>query len=168
MNTKAEFYINKLQLIPHPEGGFYKEIYRSTEEIPEKYLPARYKGERSYSSSIYFLLEGNSFSSFHRLKSDEIWHFYDGSSVKIYVINQRGKISENILGKDIEQGEEIQFIINKDCWFAAEVLFKSSFSLFGCTVSPGFDFNDFELGRKENLIKIYPQHKTIIEKLTRY
>jgi predicted cupin superfamily sugar epimerase len=164
MNQKAKYYIQKLQLNKHPEGGYYREIYRSGEMIsidaPKKNL------KRNVSTSIYFLLEGPQVSKFHRLNSDELWHFYDGSSVKIYVIDERGMLTEIILGKKTENGEVFQTVIKKNNWFAAEVINKRSFALIGCTVSPGFDFSDFELASRDYLLEKYPKHKELIFKFT--
>jgi predicted cupin superfamily sugar epimerase len=164
MNQKAKYYIQKLHLNKHPEGGYYREIYRSGEMIsidaPKKNL------KRNVSTSIYFLLEGLQISKFHRLNSDELWHFYDGSSVKIYVIDERGRLTEIILGKKIENGEVFQTVIKKNNWFAAEVINKRSFALIGCTVSPGFDFSDFELASRDYLLEKYPKHKELIFKFT--
>ena len=164
MNQKAKYYIQKLQLNKHPEGGYYREIYRSGEMIsidaPKKNL------KRNVSTSIYFLLEGPQVSKFHRLNSDELWHFYDGSSVKIYVIDERGRLTEIILGKKTENGEVFQTVIKKNIWFAAEVINKRSFALIGCTVSPGFDFSDFELASRDSLLEKYPKHKELIFKFT--
>ena len=165
MNSKARVYIKKLQLKKHPEGGYYREVYRSGEKILSDHLPNRYKSSRNFSTSIYFLLEGNQFSAFHQLKSDELWHFYDGSDLKVYIINPGGDLILRKLGRSDDA--EFQIAIEKHCWFAAEVEDKKSFSLFGCTVSPGFEFEDFELGKREFLIKKFPQHNTLIQKLTR-
>jgi len=167
METKAEYYINKLKLFPHPEGGYYREVYRSDEYIAKDNLPERYNGDRSFSSSIYFLLKGEQVSCFHRLKSDETWHFYDGSVVKIYILANDGQISEILLGKNIENMEFHQVTIKKNNWFGAEVMDKSSFTLLGCTVSPGFDFDDFELGNRNFLLNLYPYHENTIRKLTK-
>ena len=166
MNKKAKEYIEKLQLKAHPEGGYYKEIYRSGEIILSDHLPERYKSSRSVSTSIYFLLEGKQVSKFHRLKSDEQWHFYDGSPVIIYIIEENEKLNKFILGNKITEGEMFQAVIKRNSWFAAELLDKSSFALIGCTVAPGFDFNDFELGNSEQLIVEYPEHKEIIIRLS--
>ncbi|MBK7499242.1 MAG: cupin domain-containing protein [Ignavibacteriales bacterium] len=164
MNQKAKYYIQKLQLEKHPEGGYFREIYRAGEMIsidaPKKNL------KRNVSTSIYFLLEGSQISKFHRLKSDELWHFYDGSSVKVYVIDEKGSKTEILLGKKTEDGEIFQTVIKKNNWFAAEVVNKRSFVLIGCTVSPGFDFSDFELANREYLIKCYPKHKSMILRFT--
>lgn len=164
MNEKAKEYIQKLQLKKHPEGGYFKEIYRGGEMIlidpPDRRL------KRNYSTSIYFLLEGKQVSKFHRLKSDEIWHFYDGSPIKIYIIDEKGKLSENILGKKMNDEAVFQTVIRKNNWFAAELINKKSFSLVGCTVSPGFDFSDFEFGDREQLSNQFPKLKELIERLT--
>ena len=165
MHQKARAYIKKLQLKKHPEGGYYREVYRSAEKILPDRLPQRYKSNRNFSTSIYFLLEGNQFSAFHKLKSDELWHFYDGSDLKVYIINPNGDLTVSNLGRSSDA--EFQIIIEKKCWFAAEVEDKNSFSLFGCTVAPGFDFEDFKLGRREFLLKKFPQHKSLISRLTR-
>lgn len=164
MNEKAKHYIQKLQLKKHPEGGYFKEIYRGGEmtliDPPDRRL------KRNYSTSIYFLLEGKQVSKFHRLKSDEIWHFYDGSPIKIYIIDEKGKLSENILGKRMNDEAVFQTVIRKNNWFAAELINKKTFSLVGCTVSPGFDFSDFEFGDREQLSNQFPKLKELIERLT--
>jgi len=165
MQPKAQQYIKQLQLKKHPEGGYYKEVYRSGELILPEHLPKRYKSTRNFSTSIYFLLEGKQFTSFHILKSDELWHFYDGSAVLLYNINQKGEISVKKLGRD--QDCELQLTIEKENWFAAEIEDKKSFALFGCTVSPGFEFADFQLGKRNDLIKKFPQHSTLIKRLTK-
>jgi predicted cupin superfamily sugar epimerase len=158
----ADYWIEKFNMLPHPEGGFFKEVYRSEESIKCENLPGRYNGDRNFSTSIYFLLKEDNFSSFHRLKSDEIWHFYSGSLVRIYIISDEGKLDI------IDLGEEIfQYAIKAGNWFAAEVIEKDSFSLVGCTVSPGFHFDDFEIGIKDNLLTKFPQHAELIVRMTR-
>jgi len=166
MSPQAQNYIEKLQLKSHPEGGYYKEIYRAGEMILPEHLPKRYKSARNISTSIYFLLEGNQISHFHRLKSDEQWHYYDGSSIILYVIGESGNLSKILLGRNIEKGESPQTIIKHNSWFAAELSDKTSFALIGCTVTPGFDFNDFELGKRSELIDTFPQLRELIYKLT--
>ena len=165
MHPKANKYIKRLQLKKHPEGGYFKEVYRSGEIILHEHLPKRYKKSRNFSTSIYFLLEGKQFSAFHLLQSDELWHFYDGSSVLLYIINQKGELSVKKLGRSVDS--ELQLTIEKQNWFAAEVKNKKSFSLFGCTVSPGFEFEDFELGRRDELINNFPQYTDLIKRLTK-
>lgn len=164
---KSKQWISSLNLKPHPEGGYFKEVYRSDEIINNTSLDTRYLGIRSVSTSIYFLLDGNQFSAFHKIKSDELWHFYDGSAIKIYIISEDGNLVMKKLGIALEENEVPQIVISKNHWFAAEAIDKNSFSLVGCTVAPGFDFNDFELGKKKDLINKYPEHKEIIKKFTR-
>lgn len=164
MNEKSRYYIQKLELKKHPEGGYYREIYRSAEMFLID--PPKKNFKRNISTSIYFLLDGSQFSKFHRLKSDELWHFYDGSSIKIYVIDEKGNLEEITIGRNSEYGEVFQTVIKKNNWFAAEVINKKSFALIGCTVSPGFDFSDFELADKEYLLENFPEHRRLIQKLT--
>lgn len=161
------YYIRKLGLQKHPEGGWFKEVYRSTETIKQEHLPVGFTGERHHSTSIYFMLTSDTFSAFHRIKSDELWHFYDGSPVTIYMIDDKGMYSEIKLGRDIDAGEVFQCVIPKGVWFGAKVIEPDSFCLVGCTVAPGFHFNDFELGKRNEIAKKFPMHKGIIERLTR-
>jgi hypothetical protein len=167
MSPQAQKYIEKLQLNPHPEGGYYKEIYRAGDKILPEHLPKRYNSSRNLSTSIYFLLEGDQVSNFNKLKSDEQWHFYDGSSIVIYVIDEGENLNKILLGRNIEKGDSLQTVIKSNSWFAAELSDKTSFALIGCTVAPGFDFNDFELGKRDALIKTFPQFRELISKLTK-
>ncbi|MCK9212102.1 MAG: cupin domain-containing protein [Ignavibacteriaceae bacterium] len=162
----AKYWIHKLDLLKHPEGGYYKEIYRSEEVIPIEALPDRYLDKRNVSTSIYFMLDKEQVSHFHKLQSDEIWHFYEGSSLIIHLINEAGNYSSQKLGRNLDEGEVLQFVIPKFSWFAAEVNDKKSFSLIGCTVAPGFDFADFELAKREELIKQFPLLKKVVEQFT--
>lgn len=166
MKPNSSNFIEKLQLEKHPEGGYFKEIYRAEEMIKSSHLPSRFNGDRYFSTSIYYLLENDDCSLFHRIKSDEIWHFYSGSSLMIYVIN-RGVLEEVRLGKNFEQGEVFQTVIPRECWFAAKVIEKKSFSLVGCTVAPGFDFTDFEIAKRSVLLKEYPDLKDVILEMTK-
>ena len=166
MNKDAKLYIERFDLQPHPEGGYFKEIYRSGEIILPEGMPRKLKKERSVSTSIYFFLEGKQVSKFHRLKSDEIWHFYDGSGINICIIDDKGNLSNVILGKDVEKGEVFQAVIPAGHWFAAEVTESNSFALVGCTVAPGFDFEDFELADRNEMIESFPLHEIIIKKFT--
>jgi hypothetical protein len=163
----VKYYIDKLGLKEHPEGGYFKEIYRASEFISISNLPERYSDKRSLSTSIYFLLDGYQKSTFHKIKSDEIWHFYDGSPVRIFIINPDGDLSEIIIGRNLDRNESFQCIVEKNCWFCAEVCDKESFALIGCTVAPGFEFQDFELGVKSDLIVKFPRYKDLIENFTR-
>lgn len=165
MQINAIEIIRKLDLIRHTEGGYFRETYRSDEKY--NYHTDIYTGNRNFYSSIYYLLSENEFSSFHRLKSDEIWHYYEGSSFQIHIINNDGILETKILGNGILNGESYQVLINKGNWFAAELSNKKSFGLAGCTVAPGFDYNDLELGNRNELIKKYPQHEKYIRRLTK-
>ena len=156
----AEYWINKLKLHKHPEGGYFVETYKS-----EKFVNLHeYDGPRHACTAIYYLLVGDEFSSFHRIKSDELWHFYAGSSLTLYIIGTDGKLNKIRLGTDIDSGETFQGVVKSGSWFAASINDHDSYSLVGCTVSPGFDSRDWELGEFEILNKAYPQHKSIIEK----
>ncbi|NQU33240.1 MAG: cupin domain-containing protein [Bacteroidetes bacterium] len=160
----SKYWVDKLCLLPHPEGGYFKEIYRSAEKVCSKSLPTRFKGDRSFSTSIYFLLEKGQFSAFHRIKSDEIWHFYDGDPLTVYVIDSDGELIQYKLGLDPETNTLPQVTIPANCWFASES--NGEFTLSGCTVSPGFDFEDFEMGDRDTLLSKYPNLKEIILRYT--
>jgi len=162
----AEDWIRILKLVPHPEGGFYREVYRSSVSVPKRALPARFGGARALSSSIYFLLRSGEVSRFHRLKTDEIWHFYEGSPALIHVISSEGSYHCLLLGRNVRQGELLQVILPARTWFGAEVVRSRSYTLAGCTVAPGFDFADFELARREDLLACFPRRRAIIERLT--
>jgi hypothetical protein len=168
MNKSAKYYISKLQLLPHPEGGYYREVYRSDDVIEAGYLPKRYKTKRTSSTSIYFLLEGEQVSRLHKLNSDEIWHYYDGCPARIYNIDEKGELTEVTIGRNLEQGESLQVLIKRNTWFGAELKDKTSFCIVGCTVSPGFEFDDLELADRKKLLKLYPFHEEIIKKLTKF
>ncbi len=167
MTFDSEKLINKLRLIPHPEGGFFKEVYRSEEVLDSVALPKRYEGSRNFSTSIYYLLNSKDFSAFHKLLSDEIWHFYFGSSLVVHIFNRNDEYKKVILGTDFEKDETPQLVIKKGSIFAAEIKDKNSFSLIGCTVAPGFDFKDFELCQKEKLMENYPDFTELIKRLTK-
>ncbi len=167
MPKAAQYWINRLNLIPHPEGGYYRETYRSELSIPRDALPPQFAGPRLVSTAIYFLLENNNFSAFHRLRSDELWHFYAGTPITVHVIEPDGSYCGIQLGGDPDAGEVLQEVVKAGRWFASEVRDATSFALAGCTVAPGFDFADFELGKRSDLVKLYPQHRALIERLTR-
>ncbi|MBC7826775.1 MAG: cupin domain-containing protein [Chitinophagaceae bacterium] len=165
MNAKQ--YITALQLEQHPEGGFFRQSYRSNEWLPATALPARFKGNRSFSTAIYYLLEQGDFSSFHKIKSDECWHFYSGGTLYIHVIENAGIYYRIKLGNLPDNGELFQFVVPAGAWFAAEPAPETPFALTGCTVAPGFDFEDFEMGDKTILLTLFPQHSIIVNRLCR-
>ncbi|MCX6166298.1 MAG: cupin domain-containing protein [Ignavibacteriae bacterium] len=162
MNRTVVSIIKKLKLKKHREGGYFSETYRSKLTLKKSHLPKKFGGSRSHSTTIYFLLSGKSFSAFHRLKADEVWHFYSGSPLNIYVIQKSGKLKKIVLGKN----HYYQTVIHAEQWFAAEVTELKSYSLVGCTVSPGFDYKDFELAEEKKLIKLYPHLEVLISRLT--
>ena len=137
----ATSYINQLQLLPHPEGGYYKECFRSNLEMNFN----DFEGKRSVCTSIYFLLEKGQTSALHRIKSDEIWYFHDGQTLEIIEVDSEGKEMVTRLGKDLANGEVLQHVVPANTWFGARLAPESEFCLVGCQVSPGFDFKDFEL-----------------------
>jgi predicted cupin superfamily sugar epimerase len=163
----AKYWIEKLGLEAHPEGGYFRQTYRAEMMIAREALPAGFTGARAASTAIYFLLEGENFSAFHRLRSDEVWHFYAGSPLVVDVIDLEGSHSSIQLGNDFGGGQVFQAVVRAGCWFASHVADWKSWALVGCTVSPGFDFADFEMAKREELVREYPQHRTVIERLTR-
>jgi len=166
MNEKIKYIIRKFKLKKHIEGGYYSEIYRSGEKIKKKHLPKRYNGDRTFSTSIYFLLLNNDVSVFHKLNSDEILHFYDGSPLLIYLIDHTGNMEIKKLGRNVFKDEVYQILVKANQWLAMKPIRRNYYSLIGCTVSPGFEYDDLIIGKKDELIKLYPQHKRIINKLS--
>jgi len=163
----AKHIIETLGLTAHPEGGYYSETYRSRINLAKAALPDEYTGPRAISTAIYFLLTGDTFSAFHRLRSDELWHHYTGDPIHVYFIYPDGRHECIVVGCDLAAGQRPQVVIPAHCWFAAEVKRKDGYALFGCTVAPGFDFNDFELARRESLIQQFPRQAEIITTFTR-
>lgn len=163
----AAYWIEKLQMQKHPEGGYYKETYRSSGVIHQESLPVVMTGSRNYCTGIYFLLENGNFSAFHRIRSDEMWHFYSGTAIEILYFDEEGKLQKILLGNRMELGEQFQAVVPANCWFASAVVESDSFALVGCTVAPGFDYADFELAQRAQLIQNYPAYSEVIEKFTR-
>lgn len=161
MNTNdAQFYISHLGLEPHPEGGFYKQIFASdvkTHTEQDK--------QRKLYTSIYFLLRSQDISHLHRLQSDELWYYHGGSSLTVHIIDEQGEYKEVNLGLKLDEGEVPQVLVPKNSIFGSSVKEANTFSLVGCMVSPGFEFEDFELFSQEELLKEYPQHEEVIRRL---
>lgn len=153
-----EELIKHYSLQKHPEGGYFVETFRSNINVDVE------QGKRSMSTAIYFLITQNEISHFHRIKSDEGWHFYLGDPLKVIEITPEGELIETILGKDFQAGQVQQYFVKAGNWFASTSLGDCSF--FGCTVAPGFDFADFEMAKKDQLNDLFPEHKEIIEKYT--
>ena len=167
MRPAAAYWIEKLQLTRHIEGGAFREIYRSPLTIPRRSLPVLFQGERNISTSIYFLLEKEEFSAFHRIASDELWHFYFGDPLIVYDIDEKGQLTQHQLGNDPSGNETLQCLVKAGHWFGARLQQGGEYALVGCTVSPGFDFDDFALAHRATLIQQYPQHEALITSLTR-
>jgi uncharacterized protein len=166
MAHPAEYWINNLNLTKHPEGGYFKETYRSDETITKANLPNRFEGNRNFSTAIYFLLKSNDISALHRIKQDEIWHFYYGSPLTIHIINKDGLYQQKKLGLAIGNSEQPQITVKAGNLFGATVNQGNSYTIVGCTVAPGFDFDDFDMPRRDTLLKEYPEHAELIKKLT--
>ncbi|HSU30927.1 MAG TPA: cupin domain-containing protein [Bryobacteraceae bacterium] len=163
----AQYWIAHLGLKPHPEGGFFRETYRSEVVIPESALLPTSRGSRSASTAIYFLLAGGDFSALHRLAGDEVWHFYAGATLLVHSIDSNGNHSVIRLGQNAEANEQLQCVVPGRYWFGACLEWPDAYALVGCTVTPGFDFSDFEMARRADLLAQYPQHSDVIYKLTR-
>lgn len=149
----------KLGLERHPEGGYFRQTYRSDTIVNIE----GYDGSRNIATAIYYMLAGSEFAAFHRIRSDEIWHHYAGGPITLYAISGDGKLSRIKIGKD----RTLQTVIKAGTWFAASLNSKRSYCLLGCTVSPGFDYRDCEFGKRDELLSMYPQHKKIIERYTK-
>jgi predicted cupin superfamily sugar epimerase len=167
LGKDAKYWIEKLGLQAHPEGGYFRQTYSSDVVIARDALPEGFGGARAASTAIYFLLEGKNFSAFHRLRSDEVWHFYMGSPLVVEVIDPAGTRSSILLGGDPDAGQVFQAVVRAGFWFASHVADWKSWALVGCTVAPGFDFEDFEMGKRAELLARFPQHRKLIEQLTR-
>jgi predicted cupin superfamily sugar epimerase len=161
---QAADIVRQLGLQPHPEGGYFRETYRGAEAIPAGAIDRRYAGSRATSTAIYYLLEAGQRSALHRLKSDEIFHFYAGDPLTIVEIAPDGRLTETLLGADLASGAIPQRVILAGAWFGAVP--EGRFALVGCTVAPGFDFADFELAEKAALLAAFPRHATWINRLT--
>jgi len=151
-----------LSLMPHPEGGHFKETYRSQNSVNRTSDGV----SRSASTAIYYLLRGRERSTWHRIQSDELWHFYDGMPIRIYVLETDGGLSVLRLGNPLRhQGAQFQALVPAGRWFAAECEKPEGYSLVGCTVAPGFEFEEFEIGDKSILTQQWPAHEELIERL---
>lgn len=160
----AKEIIQKLNLEPHPEGGYYKRTFLSDVET-QIAPPITHK--RKSASSIYYLLENNDFSGFHRIKQDELWFFHSGSTLTIHDIDPEGVYTKHNLGLNFENNDKPQITIPKQHWFASEIESKTGYTLVSCVVTPAFDFDDFQMGSKSKLSKTYPDHSNLFSRLCR-
>ncbi len=164
----ANEIIARLELAPHPmDGGYFRETYRSSDTISEDKLPWRYKGIRSFATAIYYLLTPESFSAIHRLHSDEIFHFYIGDPVEMLQLCPDGTGRIFVLGSDLLKGMQPQVTVATGVWQGARLIKNGKFALLGTTVSPGFEFADYELGPRDELIKSYPNFRNWIVALAK-
>lgn len=164
MPQDADYWIERLGLTAHPEGGFFRETYRSAERLDHG-LPERYDGPRSLGTAIHFLLKSGQRSALHRMRSDELWFFHAGSPLRVVAISPEGERHDWDLGPDPEAGQAFQAAVPLGWWFGAEVLEADSYALVSCTVHPGFEFADFELGDREVLLDQFPQHAELIQRM---
>lgn len=162
----ASYWVGAFAMKPHPEGGYFAETYRAAETIPQSALPGRFTGDRAFGTAIYFLLESHHISALHRIQADEVWHFYAGDPLEVFVISPAGALTIIRLGNNPERGEVFQAVVPAGAWFGSKPATGSAYSLVGCTVAPGFDFADFELAEAATLLAEFPQHRRIIELLT--
>ena len=169
MSRKAAFWIGHLELSKHIEGGYFSEVYKSAAVVQPTRLPAHFTSTtpRHFCTHIYFLLEEGQFSALHRIKSDELWHFYDGDPIIIFEIEASGQLIKHVLGNDPAKNQSLFTVVKAGSWFGAALEDKSEFALVGCTVSPGFDYADFEMAVREEMIRLFPSQKETIERLTR-
>lgn len=163
----AEYLVQKFNLSPHPEGGFYAETYRSTEVIVQAALPDRFSGDRVFSTAIYFLLPSGALSALHRIQSDEVWHFYAGDPLELLMISPDGESTTVFIGNDPSLGQHFQFVVPTGYWFASRcTVADGGYSFVGCTVAPGFDFADFEMAKRKELAQLFPHHESLIKGFT--
>jgi predicted cupin superfamily sugar epimerase len=165
MTDTADRWIDALGLEPHPEGGYFRQTYRSQDVIAAAALPARFGGPRPASTAIYFLLKGSQHSALHRLRADEVWHHYAGASLTLHQIHPDGRLVAARLGRPAGGDAVPQLVVPAGCWFGATVDDTRSYALVGCTVAPGFSFEDFELGDPDSLVALFPRHERLIRRL---
>ncbi|WBA43213.1 cupin domain-containing protein [Hymenobacter canadensis] len=156
----AQDIIRHLHLTPHPEGGYYRETYRAAQT-----LKTADGSTRHLSTAIYYLLENDDKSHFHRIKSDELWFFHQGQPLEIILLTP-GQPTRLVLGSDLSRGELPQAVVPVDTWFAAHLPHRAGFALVSCTVAPGFDFADFELAERAALLAEFPQAAEVVEQFT--
>jgi predicted cupin superfamily sugar epimerase len=162
----AKTWIDRLNLEAHPEGGYYRETYRADLSLPGTALPGRFDGARDAAALIYFLLPAGAFSALHRIRQDETWHFYAGGAITLHQIAPDGTHTACTLGRAVEAGQHLHTVVPAGTWFGATPE-GDGYALVGCTTAPAFDFADFELADRAALTADYPEHRALIERLTR-
>lgn len=162
----AEELIEKLGLKPHKEGGWFAEVYRAPEKLAAKALPPGYPGARSLSTAIHYLITPKSFSRLHRLRSDEIFHFYLGDPVEFLLLSPEGKGKTAIVGPDIASGQRPLLVVPRGTWQGARLVKGGKFALLGTTMAPGFEYDDYEQARRSKLVEAFPAFEKIIGELS--
>lgn len=165
MNSEVERIISKFNLKPHPEGGYFGAGFRASEFLRQESLASRYDGPRNLYSSIYFMVTPDRPSRFHKLRTDEMWHFYAGDPMHINLIWDKGRHTEVVLNNQPGK-EKFQTLVKHNTWMAATCEGPQGYSLVGCTLAPGFEYQDFELGDRDKLLAMYPEHRALITRLT--
>jgi len=165
----ADDLVRRLALQPHPEGGFFHEMYRADERIEAEALPPRYGSKRVFGTAIYYLLTPDTFSELHRLESDEVYHFYLGDPVEQLRLFSNGRGEVVVLGNDLAAGQQPQVVVPRGVWQGLRIREGGAhgYSLLGCTMAPGFEFDDFESGMRAALREAYPEFDEMILELTR-
>ena len=158
--------VEALQLEPHPEGGYFREYYRSPEVLPEKLLHPRFAGDRVTATSIYYLLPEGERSVFHRIQSDEIWVAFAGGALEIVELHPSFGNRKTVISKDIELGHLPSHVVPAGHWFAARPVVGAVYSASVCVVAPGFEFADFQIGSREELLHLFPEESSVIERFT--
>lgn len=167
MDEAAKDIVERFALSPHPEGGFFREVYRSPLTVVHPGVPPDRSGERRAATLIYFLLPAPHFSAFHRVRwTDEIWHLYAGGPLELHVIDASGEHRQRLLTSDLRDSEPVA-VVPAGCWQAARPATEGGWAFGGCTVAPGFEFSDFEMPSADELIAAHPQHAAVIRALTR-
>jgi predicted cupin superfamily sugar epimerase len=167
MDDTVRRIVERFELVPHPEGGYFREVYRSATRLEHPGIPAGVPAERTAGTLIYFLLSGKDFSAFHRVRfSDEIWHLYAGGPLELHLIDADGRLERRELTSNVLEGEPTA-MVPAGTWQSARLAEGASFALGGCSVAPGFDYEDFEMPTAGELIKRYPRHEATIRSLTR-
>ena len=161
----AEDLIRMHGLAPHPEGGYFRQTYKSPVIVPNAALPAGYVGDRACSTAIYYLLREGEKSCLHKLRSDEMWHFYLGGPLHLAMIHPDGRSEDVVIGPHAVHGQHVQYVVEPGVWFGAYPAPGAGFCFVGCTVTPGFDFADFEMGTRAQLLQLFPGAKDVIERL---
>jgi len=159
--------IKTFELEPHIEGGWFRRIFQSDQLLNKNSLTNCFTGTRYVTTSIVYLLQKGEFSAFHKLLQYETWHFYSGDSLVIHWFDENGQIHSQTLGNNYDKGEIPQLTIKPNTYFAAELQSKSEYAFVGCSVSPGFDYEDFTLAKRKDLLTLYPEHSILIKRLTK-